>query len=436
MAAPQVGSPGHSGRRLLKDSVASVLDQGMLSALNLVLGLMLIRLTTRDSYGLYSQLYVAGILAATLTEALITGPLTTLAPGLGEERRRRFIAHLDRYQRQLSGLFAALAGLITGAVVAYLRLDTHPVALGLAFAAYVWAASLREFSRSVGFVEGRALAVLRMDGWFALAVVAGLGLLAWIGWVNLPAVMLVLALSNLAALSLRAVPGSEDPAGRAEAVHAVWQRGKWALPGAVLAWLTNYSYLYLSAIWLGVGASADLNASRLLLMPVALLVLAWSRVARPHAVRLMRDRQMQSLTRFILASVVAMEVITVVYSGLLWLTLPWLEAHVLGAKYADLEPFIVAWGVYFAIYSARWIGTSLLTSGDRYRMLMMSALLCLVVMVLAASYALPRWGAWGAVAALALVELIDVMLVWLVLLPRARRDLLNGADLAVDSRLS
>ena len=435
MAAPQVGSPGRPGRRLLKDSVASVLDQGMLSALNLVLGLVLIRLTTRDNYGLYSQLYVAGILAATLTESLITGPLTTLAPGLDDDRRRRFIAHLDRYQRQLSGLFAAIAGVLAGGVVAYLKLDTHPVALGFAFAAYVWAASLREFSRSVGFVEGRALKVLLMDGWFALAVLAGIGLLAWIGWMSLPAVMLALALSNLAALSLRPVPGSHDKAGRAQAVDAVWQRGKWALPGAVLAWLTNYSYLYLSAIWLGVGASADLNASRLLLMPISLLVLAWSRVARPHAVRLMRARDMASLTRFILVSVAAMEVITVVYSALLWLTLPWLEAHVLGAKYADLEPFIVAWGVYFAIYSARWIGTSLLTSGDRYRMLMMSALLCLVVMVLAASYALPRWGAWGAVAALAVVELIDVLLVWLVLLPRARRELLAGADVAVDSRL-
>ena len=62
--------------------------------------------------------------------------------------------------------------------------------------------------------------------------------------------------------------------------------------------------------------------------------------------------------------------------------------------------------------------------------------MCLAVMVLAASYALPRWGAWGAVAALAVVELIDVMLVWLVLLPRVHRDLVLDSQMAIDSRMS
>jgi O-antigen/teichoic acid export membrane protein len=435
MAAPEVAGPGHSGRRLLKDSVASLLDQGMLSALNLALGLVLIRLTAKENYGLYAQLYVAGILVGTLIEAIITAPLTTLAPGLSDERRRAFISHLDHYQRRLSAVLAIISGAIAGGVVALWQLDPHPVALGFAFAAYVWFGCLREFGRSVGFIEGRAVGVLHMDLWFALAVSLSIGALAWLGWMNLPAVLLALGFANLAALSLRPMAGGKDGPGRAEAVGAVWQRGRWSLPGALMAWLTNYSYLYLTALWLGVAASADLNASRLLLMPISLLVLAWSRVARPHAVRLLRARDMAALRRFTLLSVGGIEVITVVYSGLLWLMLPFLEARVLGPKYSGLEPLVVAWGVYFVLYSARWVGTSLLTSGDRYRMLLMSAVMCLVVMVAAASYALPRWGAWGAVAALAVVELIDVLLVWLVLLPRVHRDLVLDSQMAVDSRM-
>ena len=425
MAAPElkpVDRPGRTGRRLLLDSFASLFDQGLLSALNLALGLVLIRLATKEHYGLYAQLYVAGIFTATLLESLVTGPLTTLAPGLDDERRRALLGHLDRYQRRLAAALAAASGVVTAVVVGWLQLDAHPVLLGIAFSIYVWAGALREFGRSVGFIEGRARAVLRMDGWYAVAVAVGIGALAAAGAMSLPAVMLVLGLANLAALSLRPLDGGDGRLGHREAIAAVWARGKWALPGALMAWLTNYSYLYLAALWLGLDASADLNASRLLLMPLSLCVLAWSRVARPHMTRLLKQREMRALDRYTLLSVAGVELLSVVYGALLWALLPWLETHVLGAKYAGLEPLVLAWTVYFALYGARSIGSSLLTSGDRYRMLLVSGAMCLVVVLVATSYAVPRWGVWGAVAALALVELLDLLLIWAVLLPSARRD--------------
>ena len=425
MAAPELSraeQPGRPGRRLLLDSFASLFDQGVLSALNLALGLVLIRLATKDDYGLYAQLYVAGIFTATLLESVVTGPLTTLASGMDDTRRRALIGHLDRYQRRLAALLAAASGAAAAGVVGWLGLTAHPLALGAAFAVYVWASALREFGRSVGFIEGRARGVLRMDAWFAVAVTAGIGALAWLQWMSLPAVMLVLGLANLAALSLRPLDAGSTVIGYREAIAAVWQRGRWALPGALVAWLTNYSYLYLAALWLGLGASADLNASRLLLMPLSLCVLAWSRVARPHAVRLLQARDMRALDRYALLSVAVVEALALVYGVVLWALLPWLEAHVLGPKYAGLQPLVLAWTVYFAIYGARWIGSSLLTSGDRYRMLLVSGVMCLVVMLAATSYALPRWGVWGAVAALALVEFLDLLLIWAVMLPAARRD--------------
>lgn len=423
MAAPDLKPAGTPGRRrLLLDSFASLIDQGVLSALNLALGLVLIRLTAKESYGLYAQLYVAGIFTTTLLDALVTGPLTTLAPGLDEARRRSLLAHLDRYQRRLAVLFAGVSGLIAGGLSAWFGLDAHPVALGAGFAVYVWAGSLREFGRSVGFVEHRARAVLRMDAWYAAAVVLSIGALAWLDWLSVPAVLLALGLCNLAAVSLRPMSAGDSGAGYVDAVAQVWQRSKWALPGSLLAWLTNYSYLYLAAIWLGVSASADLNASRLLLMPLALSALAWGRVARPHAARLLRERDLRLLDRYVLLSVIGLEVLTFLYAGVLWALLPWLETHVLGAKYKGLEPLILAWSVYFALYGARWIGTVLLTSGDRYRMLLVSGVICFFVMLAATTFAVPRWGVSGAVAALALVEAIDLLLIWLILLPAARRD--------------
>lgn len=416
-------SPATGRRRLLADSLASLLDQGLLSALNLALGLLLIRLTAKESYGLYAQLYVGGLFAATVLESLVTGPLTNVAAGLDATERSAAIGHLARYQRRLALALAVLCGAAVAVAVAVTQTDARPVWLGGAFAIYVYAGSIREYVRSVGFIEGRARTVLRMDAWYAVAMAAGFGALAAAGWLALPAVMLALGLANFAALGLRgAAPArSHDRGGYAAAVAAVWQRGRWALPGALVAWGTNYSYLYLAALWLGAAASADLNASRLLLMPIALCVLAWSRIARPHAARLMAEGHARQLDIYAWLSVAVLEALTLAYVAALWLLLPWLEAHVLGARYDGLEPLVLAWGLYFALNAARWVGSSLLSSGDRYRMLLVSGVFCLVVMLAAAAFAIPRWGVWGAVAALALVEALDLLLIWFVLLPRARR---------------
>ena len=64
-----------------------------------------------------------------------------------------------------------------------------------------------------------------------------------------------------------------------------------------MAWVASYSYLYLAAAFLGVTAAADLNAARLLLMPVALLTVAWGRVARPVITRWQAEGRERDLTR-------------------------------------------------------------------------------------------------------------------------------------------
>lgn len=428
MGAPDLKLPGR--RRLLADSLASLLDQGALSALNLVLGLVLIRLTAKESYGLYSQLYVAGIFVTSMLEAVVTGPLTTIAPGLGAGRGA-FTAHLVRYQNRLAIGLALAFGVLCAAASWQLALEPHPLLLGLSFAVYIYGGALREFGRSVGFIDGQARAVLAMDACYVAAVAAGIAALVVADALTLPGTMLVLGVANLVVLGMRNMGAAPDPAapdpGYRAAIAAVWQRGKWALPGSLVAWLTNYSYLYLAALWLGVAASADLNASRLLLMPISLCVLAWSRVARPHTVRLLAERRRNAIDRYAWASVLGIELLTFAYVGVLLLMLPWLQHFVLGAKYAGVEPLVLAWGLYFALNGARWIGSSLLTSGDRYRMLLVSGIFCLVVMLAATSYAVPRWGAWGAVAALSLVELLDLLLIWAILLPRVRREHF-GAD--------
>lgn len=419
-------APEVSGKRLLRHSLASLVDQALLSGLNFALGLVLIRLATKESYGLYSQMYVAGIFASTVLESLITGPLTTIAPGKTESQRAHLIACLHRFQWQLSALLAILFGIASIAVGHYAGVPESLPALGLAFAVYVFANALREYQRSLNFIEGLPRRVLRIDLAYALAVAAGVALLMATGHFTVPGILLVLGLANAVGFwrNAGARPVAAPPSVQEQraAIADMWRRGRWALPGALVAWATNYSYLYLAAASLGVAASAELNASRLLLMPISLSVMAWSRIARPMASRLFSARDWKRLDRLAWVSVAGIEIVTVLYVSLLWLALPWLEAHVLGAKYQGVEPMVLAWGIYFAINAARSIGSSLLTSNDQYRLLLTSGVACLVVMLVCAALFIPLYGAWGAILALIVVEVFDCILIWAFFLPRVRRN--------------
>jgi O-antigen/teichoic acid export membrane protein len=82
---------------------------------------------------------------------------------------------------------------------------------------------------------------------------------------------------------------------------------------------------------------------------------------------------------------------------------------------------VLAWGGYFAINAARWIGSSWLTSNDQYKLLLLSGVACLAVMLIASSILIPLYGSWGAILALIVVEVFDLLLIWAVFLPMLRR---------------
>lgn len=417
-------TPAGHGRTLLRQSITSVFDQAWLSALNLALGLVLIRLTSPQSYGIYAQLFAGGVFAVVIAESLIVNPLTTLAAALPSEQRDAMAGRVGRLHNRLSLALACLFGVVAGFVLAQAGAP-QSIALAAAFAAYVYTSARREFQRSVGFIQNRPGTVLRTDLIYGAALALAIGLLAATGSLSLPLVMVAMTLANLWPL-LRgprlATPAADTTADRRHAGQ-MWQRGRLGLPGAVSSWIVNYSYLYIVAAWLGAASAAELNASRLLLMPIALLVVAWSRVARPLISRLILARELRTLVQLLVASAAALEVVMFAYVGVLWLLTPWLLARVLGAAYAGLGWLVALWTLYFALYALRWIGSVLLLSADGYHMLLVSSLCSLVVLAMALPLGLVRFGTAGAVGALIAVEFFMLLLVWAAFVPITLRRL-------------
>ena len=417
-------------KKFLSSSILSVIDQGMLSALNFAIGAMLIRFVSKDIYGLYGQLYAGGLLAGLLVDSWIAGPLTTVASAVHEHARRVL---LRRYWYRQIFWTLAMGGLAL-LVVALLPPVTHghgqAWSLGLAFALYVIGNGLREYGRTVGFIQSDIHSVLRQDSVYVAAVILGGVVLLNRQQVDLYSVFLLLAGASLLCAWFGRARLLERTAADASSIAAadllvidshqstIRGHGRWAVLGVTVGWLSNYSYVYLSGAWLGLAAIADLNASRLLLMPIPLAVAAWSRVARPEASRLMAEHNWSALKKLTLFSVVGIEFVVLSYVGVLLLTLPWLEAHVIGSKYSGLDPLIMLWGAYFAINAVRWIGTSWLMSGGAFRSMFLLGTITLGLVVALTSYTIPHWGPAGAVFALIAVELFETVVVWKFIYPR------------------
>ncbi len=420
-------------KKLLSSSILSVLDQGLLSAMNFFIGILLMKLVSKEDYGLYGQLYAGALLVGLVVDSWIAGPLTTVASTVSDMARQRLLKIYWYKQVFWTALLAALCFLIVRYVPAATHFYTTSIALAASFAIYVFGNGVREYGRTIGFIQNDLPSILKQD--FLYAVLTGLGLITLHHFhqIDLSSLFTLVALASLLAslyghhLLQHHTAGDTTQENASintiDAEHEITIRdhGRWAVLGVIVGWLTNYSYIYLSGIFLGVAAIADLNAARLLLMPIPLAVAAWIRVARPITARLMQQADWKGVKWVTWLSISGAELMICLYVGGLLLGLPWLEQHFLDAKYASLDPLIILWGIYFAVNSARTIGTSWLMSGGGFRALFFLGTTTLMMVYAITSYSLPRWGQQGALVALIAVELFELITVWYYILPRLYR---------------
>lgn len=421
-------------KKFLSTSILSVIDQGLLSALNFAIGILLMNLVAKDDYGLYGQLYAGGLLVGLVVDSWIAGPLTTVASSVQGDTRKSLLRHYWYKQIAWTLAMGSLAFIIVEFVPVATHYSNKNWLLAVAFSAYLFGNGIREYGRTVGFIQSDITSVLRQDVLYVSLVASGLAILYFSQHFNLVLVFLSLAIASflctlasrqhfLAHTTADAEEHAREEIQQAIADHqeTISGHGRWAVSGVIVGWLSNYSYVYLSGAWLGVAAIADLNASRLMLMPIPLAVAAWSRVARPEASRLIAESDWHGLKRLTLFSIAGIELVVISYVALLLFALPWLEGHVISAKYKGLDSLMMMWGGYFAINAARWVGTSWLSSGGAYKQMFYLGSVSLSMVWIITTFSIPRMGTPGAILALIVVELFELIVVWRFILPGLQR---------------
>ena len=414
-------------RRFLTGSAIGVVDQALLSALNFGVGLAFIRVSSKSEFALYTLMATALLLFQSIQNAIINAPAATLisaAPTPGDRMAALAAArHLQAWMLVVVVSISAMAAVVSA-------LGDHRSWAALIAAACVCALGVlsREYARAMHYLEGNPLRALKSDALYVALALTGGGLLIAQDLVSATHVLVVVGVAALAAQQLdrshRLLPlfkaWRSAKVSRASLLE-VWQCARWALPSVLNTWLYANAFLYIVGIWMSQAAVAELSAARLLGVPLSLVMAGWSSAFRPRAGQWLATGQADKVHRLALRSVGGFLAIGSMYAVLLWLALPIIEKHVLGANYQESIVLIWPWLILATANNLRGVGqVAMLACKTSFKMLFGYGCVALAVALPAVALASGLGSQMGVLGALIFAELILAALIWRLGWPQVR----------------
>ena len=398
----------------------AVIDQAMLSAASLLVGLILIRHTSDADYGHYVLAQSAILLLLSVQGAFIGGPLLVLAPQKDAEEKRNMVGALFTFQRRVS-LRAALAGLALVAVLAAsAAFERQSLIVWAAFVASGWLMLNREYLREVLLIYTRPQVVLGADALYVTVLIASSAMAALYASPAAPYAVLGIGLAAYCGAALLKAAVQKDPgfstAAPKKYLAEITPLGAWATAGAAIYWTFSQGYNYLLAVQLDLSAVAAVAATRLLLMPINLLTTGVRQLLTPMAGTWYQESGMGGLLYRLLAFMLGLTALALLYCGLLWATRDWLMVAVLHKVIADRDALLLLWGAIFVVGMMRGLIMTALYVRGRFSSLTWLALWSAVVALGLATLLTPSQGPRGALIGLLAGELFSVcgvlVLVW------------------------
>lgn len=412
-------------KALLSGTTIALVDQALLSGVNFIIGLMFIKLSTKLDYGVYIQLYSLLLLSQSLQNALATSPLVSLGPKRFARGMQALAAHIF-WMQSIASLALAIAA-FSGVTIAigFFELPGLDPHTAFVFSLAIIGQWLHEYSRAYNFLRLLPHHALLTSITYSLVLALILFNGAWFGQFDTFIVFSALATANGCAGALGILTGQLKPfvphGSPRENLKDTWQLSRWALPGVVVTWGSNYSFVYIVAFVIGVTAAAEISAARLLIMPAALCITAWCNAVGPRISRWVGEADFHALDRVIRSSAALLIGIITAYSMLVLAGYDLLQKYILGEEYAGIAGLVFAWSVYFMVFALRRIGTLCLIGGGLYRELFSYSLITLIINIPIVFLATYLSGTQGAILGLTIAEGINMAMIWLIGWPKLKQ---------------
>jgi len=389
---------------------STVANQALLSASNLLVGLMLIRGTADVQYGYYVLIFNSILLLNSLQGAFISAPLAMRLAKATPEQAAAVVGGIFRAQNRLLvvALLAAVA-LLGGAWLARL-IDDELALLLLVGLLSIATALLREFFRMVFFVNRQPLVVIRSDAVFVFGQLAGV----WFAKKTaMPVVLALLAFSAAAIIASAMLwrtlkrRNGLDPTASPTVWREMARTGAWSAAGAGSHWAFSQGYNYVVAGVLDVAAVSALAATRLLMMPINLLSSGVAPLLIPFGLEWMHSHGRAAVLRRSVGIATVLTTLSAVYLLILWFLQDWIFDHLMHKRYAHAETLMAIWSATFLIAIFRDQIRVLPAVCDRFRLLWLATTVSATASLVCGFFALRAWGIIGAPLAVLLGEFVN-----------------------------
>ena len=394
---------------MYKKTFIALLDQAMLSAINMVIALVFIKFSSKLEYGEYSLAFAVIMFACGLHNTLIHLPLTVTGNKLDEEKRAVFSASLCLF------LYAMLIPAI-GIVALYLFVFRDSLMLqprtcwALLFS--IGGILSRELARSLFFADLKVAYVFVVDFFYAVLFVCSLGILYssyQLTGSNVIACMggcsLIAALSCMKPV-LANIKLPERWRDFYENVLFSWKDSKWMVAGMILAWIINNGYLFLLAYLVSKEAVAELNGTRVLIAPLVIVVGAWGKIFIPKGSSMVFNKQHRRITGILVKSTVGLLVIASVYISGFYLASDFLASSLYNSKYDHIGRYILLWGGFVSITIICSNLQNLISIFSRFKELFFFGLINSSLFLIYSYFLISRFAAIGAVCSLIIAKII------------------------------
>lgn len=396
----------------MRKSLPAVIEQLLLSGLNLMINLALLTTSTKAEYASFVVWSSYLLLAVSVQTAVLSTPMMVeISHHEGESRDDKLAAALWLLVPMatcVAGIATAIAAWVTSNLgTADLRLLC--ISFGLAMAG-TW---LREFARTTYVVQDRLLRSLFVSSIYAALVITGLAIAyMYTGVLTAATVFSCLAASALivSADLLYYVRIRSSFAAVLALFRQLGQHARWATPGVLVIWLQNNAYLSIVASLGGANLTADLAAARLFVMPYLTAFAGYARPLLGRFTRQIAAGQQQLATKSALRLSMLQLLLGGLLAGCLWLADQWKLGSYLG-DYAAVLSIAVFWALFAGMTAARAIWTSLGQAAKRFK-LIFYACLGSATLVVALLIAPSGYTAFYPVVALTIGEALLLVYLW------------------------
>jgi O-antigen/teichoic acid export membrane protein len=399
-----------------KNIILSFIDQGFLSLLNFGIGFLFIHYASKADYGVYSFCMIIILLMVGFQNALINTQMTVKTSRKPKEKQQSYCGAMFSLQYLLF-LPIILLSVFIAWTLQITDIISESIAIIIsAMAAGAYGMLIREFTRSYFYVWLKPGMVFTTDIIYILATISGLILLLNLLDLKAYSVLILIGLcagsAGIFMLKRNQFIFAFNPKESKLAFQDSWFNGRWAMLGVTVTWIQSSSSTYLSMIFVGPEATAELNAARLLLMPVVMLNTSIYAVVKPYWSRWCTSKEFNKMKVNGLTVVIGMGLLIIVYGAILHFSQEIILALLYTKSYSNISTLILLWSLFFASQIIRMNYMSQLQMFDMFKYITLMNIPTSILTLTLGSVMVIAYGTAGSLLIMIIAELILASLLW------------------------